>query len=320
MLQHKHNAKKKESHRGRLLQIPIYLNKMFRMFIYMDDWKVLPMSALVAGAVCLVVGNRMFKNMEGTTMGALALTCICIWNGFFNSIQSVCRERNIIKREHRNGMHISSYIFAHMIYQALICLAQTLITLVICVYGGMKFPEIGFVTGKVYVDFAISLFLITYAADMLSLLISCFAKNTTSAMTIMPFMLIFELLFSDNLFSLGETLKPISNLSFAKWGVSLIAALSNYNSQPMVSVWNQMNKFKNVEISGTKPIGMMVDYITQNNMKEQFCLQVGQNAQKAEFATTLTNIGNCWIALLLFAILFAVFSVLILEGIDRDKR
>ena len=31
------------NHRGRLAQIPIYLGKNFRMFIYQTDWKVLPM-------------------------------------------------------------------------------------------------------------------------------------------------------------------------------------------------------------------------------------------------------------------------------------
>ena len=47
--------------------------------------------------------------MEGTLMGAFAIACVCIWTGSFNSIQVICRERDVIKREHRAGMHISSY-------------------------------------------------------------------------------------------------------------------------------------------------------------------------------------------------------------------
>lgn len=35
----------------------------------------------------------------------------------------------MIKREHRSGMHISSYIVSHMLYQAFLCLAQTAVTL-----------------------------------------------------------------------------------------------------------------------------------------------------------------------------------------------
>lgn len=316
----KHNRNKKVRHRGRIRQIPLYFDKFLRMFIYMDDWKVLPMSALVAGVVCLVAGKRMFISVEGTTMGSLALTCICIWNGFFNSVQSVCRERSIVKREHRNGMHIASYIFAHMIYQALICIAQTIITLLVCTYGGMKFPEESIMTGSFYVDLGITLFLITYAADMMSLLISCIAKNTTSAMTIMPFMLIFELLFSDTVFSLSQRLKPFANLSFAKWGITSIASLSNINSQPMMSVWNQMVKFQNVEIDGNTPVKYVVQGIMQNNMKEDFCLAVSKYSQNPEFEMTRNNIGNCWLVLVLFAFLFAIFCILVLENIDKDRR
>ena len=112
-------------YRGRGAQVGIYLGKLLRMFIYQNDWKVLPMAALIAGLVGMVIRKKMFINMEGTLMGAFALVCVCIWNGCFNSIQVICRERDVIKREHRSGMHISSYIFSHMLYQALLCLAQT---------------------------------------------------------------------------------------------------------------------------------------------------------------------------------------------------
>ena len=110
-------------HKGRLAQSGIYLGKFLRMFIYQNDWKVLPMGALIAALVTFVVGTNIFKTQEGTKMGVFALVCVCIWNGFFNSIQAVCREREIIKREHRAGLHMSAYIFAQMIYQLLLCTA-----------------------------------------------------------------------------------------------------------------------------------------------------------------------------------------------------
>lgn len=91
-------------HRSREAQVPIYLGKFFRMFIYQNDWKVLPMAAVIAGLVSYVVRKDFFLTMEGTLKGAFALTCIAIWNGCFNSIQVICRERNIVKREHRSGM------------------------------------------------------------------------------------------------------------------------------------------------------------------------------------------------------------------------
>ena len=100
-------------HRGRIAQTFIYFGKFIRMFAYQNDWKVLPISALIAAVVTFVVGGNMFRTQEGTKLGVFALVCVCVWNGLFNSIQVVCREREIVKREHRAGLHISAYVAAH---------------------------------------------------------------------------------------------------------------------------------------------------------------------------------------------------------------
>ena len=117
-------------------------------------------------------------------MGVLALVCVAIWNGCFNSIQVICRERDVVKREHRAGMHISSYITAHLIYQALICLLQTGLTLYICRLVGVQFPAEGMFTPWLIVDMGITLFFVSYAADVLALLVSSLAHSTTG-MTVM---------------------------------------------------------------------------------------------------------------------------------------
>ena len=68
-------------HRGRGSQVWIYLGKQFRFFINESDWKVLPMAAVIAGLVGMVIRRRFFINMEGSLIGAFALTCMAIWNG-----------------------------------------------------------------------------------------------------------------------------------------------------------------------------------------------------------------------------------------------
>ena len=131
---------------GRIYQLGIYLRKFLRMFVYQSDWVLLPIGAVIAALVTFVVGSNMFVTQEGTTMGTFALTCVCVWNGFFNSIQVVCRERDIVKKEHRAGIHITSYSLAHMIYHLLLCFLQTLITLLICAIAGVHFPKQGIIT------------------------------------------------------------------------------------------------------------------------------------------------------------------------------
>ena len=84
---------------GWIGQTGIYFRKFLRMFVYQSDWVVLPIGAVIAALVTFVVGSNMFVTQEGTTTGTFALTCVCVWNGFFNSIQVVCRrssKRNIV--------------------------------------------------------------------------------------------------------------------------------------------------------------------------------------------------------------------------------
>lgn len=313
-------ANQKVKHKGRFRQVPIYLGKFFRMFIYMNDWKVLPMSAVIALLVALVAAQNMFLTMEGTIFGALALSCICVWNGFFNSIQVVCRERDIVKREHRDGMHITSYICAHVIYQSFLCLAQTVITIFVCRAAGLHFPTQGFITSSFNLDIGITIFLATFSSDMMSLMISCIAKNTTSAMTIMPFMLIFELLFSGPMFELTGFAAKCKDLSIAKWAINCLCAQANYNAQPMVSIWNQAKKFQGIEFQGTYPVQEIMTYLANNGYANDITLWMGKNNQIAEYAQTYNNIFTCWFCMVGFAALFITLSVLLLKRVDHDKR
>ena len=252
-------------HRGRGAQVWIYLGKMLRMFIYQNDWKVLPMAALIAGLVGMVIQKRLFVTMEGTLMGSFALVMVCIWNGCFNSIQVICRERDVIKREHRSGMHISSYIRAHMIYQALLCLLQTAVTIYITLMVGVKYEGPGLVTPFLIVDFGISMFLIAYASDMLALWISSLSKSTTTAMTIMPFVLIFQLVFSGGMMSLPAWTNSITPLTISNPALKVLATQSNYNSRPVMTVWNTLNGMKNREVSATVTLGQAMDLLQKED-------------------------------------------------------
>ena len=253
-------------HRGRGAQVFIYLGKLLRMFVYQNDWKVLPMAALIAGLVGMVIRRRMFVNMEGTLMGAFAVVCVCIWNGCFNSIQVICRERDVIKREHRSGMHISSYICSHMLYQLFICIAQVGVTLYVTMLTGVKY-DMGtpMITPWFIVDFGISMIMITYASDMLSLWISTLARTTTTAMTIMPFVLIFQLVFSGGMLTLPEWTKSLTPFTISNPGLKVIAAQADTNNRPYATIASMVSKMRDNEIGGTVTLGQVLDLMADED-------------------------------------------------------
>ena len=337
--------------KGRIYQTGIYLGKFFRMFINQSDWKVMPMAAIIAGLVGMVMHATLFKYMEGTLMGSFALSCICVWNGFFNSIQVVCRERAIIKREHRSGLHITSYILAHAIYQAFLCLLQTIITLFILQKMGVLFPASGIVFSNIYIDLGVTVFLSIFAADMLSLLISSFVRNTTTAMTVMPFLLIFQLVFSGGFFTLPESVKPLTNITITKWSLTAACAQGRYNDLPMVSIWNSMKKMSNATVTtgeikqimmsssdiSSDPdmlivmaslpddkvvtFGDLISQIEQQpGAREALMKRSGELNQEEKYASTRENVTSCWSTLAIHILIYMGAAMISLEFIDKDKR
>ena len=307
-------------HKGRIGQTFIYLGKLLRMFVYQSDWKVLPMGAIIASVVTFVVGANLFVTQEGTLMGAFALVCVCIWNGFFNSIQVVCRERGIVKREHRSGMHISSYVMAQMIYQFMLCLAQTVITLVICNLSGVQFPQQGIISGQGMLDVGVTLLLITFAADMMALMVSCVVRTTTTAMTVMPFLLIFQLVFSGGFFQLAGFAKKITVLTISRWGLDSLCAVGRYNELKMVTLWNAIFKFKDIEFEGTKPLLDVILQVQEQGKVDDILYWSGTYNTRDAFVSTAENVLKNWGAIALLTFIFIVVAIIALKLIDRDKR
>ena len=387
----------KVHYRGRLAQFGIYFGKMLRMFVYQSDWKVLPMAALIAGLVGMVIRNMLCLSMEGTLTACFALVMVCIWNGCFNSIQVICRERDVIKREHRSGMHISTYVASHMLYQAILCLLQTGVTLYVTKTVGVQYPTQGVVTPWMIVDIGISMFLITYASDMMSLWVSSLSRNTTTAMTIMPFILIFQLVFSGGMLSLPQWTKPLQNFTISNPGLKVLNTQCDYNNLPMVTLWNRVVGMWDQPIYTTVTLGQAIDFLqndknlpevaemrakkisdllpeteeneqlqmglvslvkdttvgevidmiandpyVQQNRDQSYEIQttigriinlIGAEKVKAymiydvrgdkfnpEYELTGTNVGNYWLDLIGFALIFAALATITLEFIDKDKR
>ena len=311
----------KLKYQGRPRQIPVYLARSFRLFVTQSDWKVLPMAAIIGGLIAFVVGRTIFRTQEATVMGAFLLSCVCIWNGCFNSIQNVCRERPILKREHRAGMHISAFVIAQMIYQAIICALQSAIVLVIFYYAGVSFPAVSIMTPWFLMDFWITLFLMTFAADMMAFFISCIVQNTTTAMTLMPFILMFMLMFAGGPIDLAGAAEVIQKFTLSHYGVVALTALGRFNELPMVTLWNDMIQFQDEFIyEGEKPIKLLVEAMRGDGSAYDFEMQTGQMSAQEIYNPTMENIGKCWLIIIGFAILFAFLSMVAMKFIDKDKR
>ena len=215
---------------SRLKQIKIYTGKCFRIFLNEKGWKIFISSAIITILISSVTSGDMFSTYSATRNGAFALVCACIWIGIFNSIQSICKERDIIKREYRSGLHLSSYVTSHLLFEMVLCAIESVIvTFITCLTNLGNLPDTG-VLSATFVELAITFFLIIYSSDALGIMISSVVKTPNTAMTVMPFVLIIQLVMSGMIFELNGVTKAISYLTIAKWGLNLICITANVNA------------------------------------------------------------------------------------------
>lgn len=268
--------------KDRINQVRIYFVKFLRLFVQTAGWKVFVFAGVISLLLAIVIGDNMFVYGQDTEMGCFALISACIWIGIFNSIQVVCKERDIIKREHRSGMHISSYILARATYEFLICFIQAAIMLIICM-NYLEFPEEGLIFNSITVDIFVCFFITLLSADYLGLAISSIVKTTTTAMTVMPFVLIVQLILSGVLFVLEEKLEFISDLTISKWGMEALGAISN------------------------------IDGLSYNAFGWAI------KAREA-YLYESEHVIDAWLIILGFSIVYIIVAIISLEFVDKDKR
>ncbi len=233
--------------------------RLLKFFAFRYDWVNLPIAVLLTTVVASIAKADFFTSMDGTVKGSLALTCTAIWNGCFNSIKTVCRERGNVRRMKEKGMYVSSYIVAVVLYQAMLCLLQTVLAMYTCTLIGIRFPFDGVIVNSLVFEIGITMFLISFAADMLCLCISATVKEVATAMTVMPFILVVQLVFSGSVINISAWSNSISKLTISNYGVKCIAAQAGYNDKPMMLGWNMLESIRDNEVGTEFTVGEIMD-------------------------------------------------------------
>ncbi len=276
----------------RMAQVKIYLGKCFRLFVTEKKWKNFISTVIIMLIISMVTSENMFQSYVDTKNGCFSIICACIWIGLFNSIQSICRERAIVKHEHRTGLHISSYIAAHAIYELIICAGEALIvTVMLCAKNLANLPTQGLAL-PAPVEIYLVLFAVTFGSDAIAMMISCIVKTENTAMTVMPFVLIVQMVMAGVIFTLQGFADKVSNLTLSKWAINGLVSIANQNESVRYG-YGPIDDFK-------------VGY-------EDFPNASGADP---EVATLLGCLG----IMVLFTAVYLALSVLFLKRVDKDKR
>lgn len=281
-------------------QVKVYLGKCFRMFVNEKQWKNFITAFVLILIIIAVTSKDMFQDYPNTWYGLFTIICGCIWVGLFNSIQSVCRERAIIKREHRTGLKLSAYITAHAIYEAFLCAVEALIILgLLYIKYGKNIEGDGLILGTA-LDLYVTFFLVVFGADAMAMFVSSLVRKENTAMTIMPFVLIVQLVMSGAIFPLKDPTDKIANATISKWGLE--ATLRIANTSPTL-------------------LGQEIDAM-KDTMKPRsyYWANMRLEMMKIERLPKEEKLLAAWGVMLLITAIFLVGSALILRLVDKDKR
>lgn len=184
---------------------------------------------LIAILIRLVSDDDVFEVFEPTKQILFTFSCSGIWIGIFNTIQEICKERAILKREYMSNLRLSAYVLSKYVMQFLVSFLQTVIFVGLFLLLMGNVPSEGVVLPGA-VEIFITMWLTIYASSAMGLLVSSVMKNGDRAMAVSPFLLIIQLLFSGILFSLDGASQIISYFTVSRWSVESLGNVVNLNN------------------------------------------------------------------------------------------
>ena len=223
----------KEKKSLHLSQLAILIRRYFELI--RNDLQRLGMLLLQPVAIALlltvVANENSFYIYDDTKSMLFCFSCAGIWIGLFNSIQEICKERAILKREYMGNLRLSLYIASKFLVQTVIGAVQALLMTAIF-YFMVGHPQEGICFSTSFPETVITLWMTIEASMALGFVISSLVKNTDRAMTLAPFVLIVQLLFSGILFKLEGLGDKIAFLTVSKWSVEALGSLAVLNDLP----------------------------------------------------------------------------------------
>ncbi len=188
---------------------------------------ILTLPIICGVIVAFVSGENMFTSFQDSQTAYFVLCCAVIFTGVFNSIQEICRERSIIKREYCANLNLSAYICSKLCLQAIICAVQAfLIMFIFALFADFSKSGDGLIF-PIYAECYITLFLLMLSSDATGLFISSVVKSADIANIIAPVFLILQVVFSGVLFSMNPFLEFISFFMVARWAMNAFGASSD---------------------------------------------------------------------------------------------
>lgn len=165
------------------------------------------------------------------------------------------------------------------------------------------FPLHGVIFDHIGVEFFVEFTLIIFCADALGIMVSCIVKTENTAMTVMPFVLIIQLVMAGVMFELPESAEIIKEFTISKWGLTVVCRSSDLNEIPTKDT---LEKFKEAAESDESIHSWKDLNLTQT--------------YEMEYDSSIQHVIQSWLVLIWYSAIYGIVGILFLKLVDRDKR
>ena len=159
------------------------------------------------------------NGIDAATRSPLFLMVVAaIWFGIINAVREIVKEAAIYRRERAMHLGIVPYVLSKVVVLGVLCLVQSLILLAI-IGGKGGYPAQGIIWPP-FVELYISLALTALAGLMIGLALSALSPNADRALSLVPLIMLPEIIFSGTMFQLNGALGTFADIIAARWGLA----------------------------------------------------------------------------------------------------
>ncbi len=242
---------------------------------------------LIAFLLSIVADKEIMYRIRLDTRSVLfSICCAGIWIGLFNSIQEVCKERPILKREYMGGVKLIWYTMSKFIVQTVIGAIQSVLMMSVFMLL-IGSPKEGVLFGAPAPELMITIWMTIEASMALGFVVSSLVKTGTLAMTLAPIVLIIQLLFSGILFTLKGLSEKVSYVTVSKWSMEALGSTCVLNDLP--------------------------------EQTHQMVMMAKIEADK-QFLSTPEHIIKVWVILLGMTVVCLIICTILLRSLSKDGR
>jgi ABC transport system ATP-binding/permease protein len=156
------------------------------------------------------------------------LATVSVWFGIINAAREIAKESAIYRRERLVNLKILPYVLSKFVVLGVVTLIQSALLLLLL---GLKvnYPSFDGLVFTPTIEMFITAYLTSLGGVGIGLAVSAFASSPDRAVSVVPIMLIPQIIFAGLIFKIEGQAQILSKLTISNWSLGALGSSANIN-------------------------------------------------------------------------------------------